>query len=98
MYLMLDLKWQGLASDSSPGNAHLIIYGVKEFQQDVESAVFDSPFSFNSEAMIMETDLDMNNHQIRNSNLKNSSICGVSRMRILEWYRIVALTAVRATI
>ena len=30
-YLMLDLKWQGKAEDSSTANAHLIIYGVKEF-------------------------------------------------------------------
>ena len=46
-YLMLDLKWQGKADDASPtgsaANAHLITYGVKEFQPDVESAVFDSP-------------------------------------------------------
>ena len=39
-YLMLDLKWQGKADDASPGDAHLIIYGVKEFQPDVESAGF----------------------------------------------------------
>ena len=34
----------------------------------------------------------------REHEITSSSICGVSRMRILEWYRIVALTAVRATI
>ena len=71
-YLMLDLKWQGAASDSSPGDAHLIIYGVKEFQPNVESNVYDAPFIFESGAMVMETDLNMNNHQIRNSNLKNN--------------------------
>ena len=39
-YLMLDLKWQGKAEDSSAANAHLIIYGVKEFQPDVEKLPF----------------------------------------------------------
>ena len=53
-YLMLDLKWQGKAEDSSPANAHLIIYGVKEFQPDVESAVFDSPFAIENGVMTME--------------------------------------------
>ena len=53
-YLMLDLKWQGKAEDSSPGDAHLIIYGVKEFQPDVKSAVFDSPFAIENGVMAME--------------------------------------------
>ena len=63
-YLMLDLKWQGKAEDSSPGDAHLIIYGVKEFQPDVESAVFDSPFAIENGTMVMETDLDLNGKRL----------------------------------
>ena len=69
-YLMLDLKWQGEADDASPtgsaANAHLIIYGVKEFQPDVESAVFDSPFTIENGVMVMETDLDLNGKRLLN--------------------------------
>ena len=65
-YLMLDLKWQGKAEDSSPGDAHLIIYGVKEFQPDVESAVFDSPFAIENGVMVMETDLNLNGKRLLN--------------------------------
>ena len=63
-YLMLDLKWQGAASDSSAETAHLIIYGVKEFQPDVSSMVFDYPFSFNSSEMLMHTGLNLNGHKL----------------------------------
>ena len=63
-YLMLDLKWQGAASDSSPETAHLIIYGVKEFQPDVPSQVYDYPFSFNSREMLMHTGLNLNGHKL----------------------------------
>ena len=69
-YLMLDLKWQGEADDSSPGQAYLIIYGVKEFQPDVESAVFDSPFVIENGKMVMETDLDLNEKRLLNHKSK----------------------------
>ena len=69
-YLMLDLKWQGKADDTSPGDAHLIIYGVKEFQPDVESAVFDSPFTIENGVMVMETDLDLNGKRLLNHKSK----------------------------
>ena len=65
-YLMLDLKWQGKAEDVSPGDAHLVIYGVKEFQPDVESVVFDSPFVIENGVMLMETDLDLNGKRLLN--------------------------------
>ena len=73
-YLMLDLKWQGKADDASPGNAHLIIYGVKEFQQDVESAVFDSPFAIENGVMTMETDLNLNGKRLLNYNPKSKAV------------------------
>ena len=69
-YLMLDLKWQGKADDASPGDAHLIIYGVKEFQPDVESAVFDFPFTIENGVMVMETDLDLNGKRLLNHKSK----------------------------
>ena len=77
-YLMLDLKWQGKADDASPtgsaANAHLIIYGVKEFQQDVESAVFDSPFAIENGVMTMETDLNLNGKRLLNYNPKSKAV------------------------
>ena len=73
-YLMLDLKWQGKAEDSSAANAHLIIYGVKEFQPDVESAVFDSPFAIENGVMTMETDLNLNGKRLLNYNPKSKAI------------------------
>ena len=73
-YLMLDLKWQGKAEDSSPGDAHLIIYGVKEFQPDVESAVFDSPFAIENGVMTMETDLNLNGKRLLNYNPKSKAV------------------------
>ena len=77
-YLMLDLKWQGKADDASPtgsaANAHLIIYGVKEFQPDVESAVFDSPFTIENGVMVMETDLNLNGKRLLNYNPKSKAV------------------------
>ena len=73
-YLMLDLKWQGKADDASPGDAHLVIYGVKEFQPDVESAVYDSPFSIENGKMVMETDLDLNGKRLLNYNPKSKAV------------------------
>ena len=73
-YLMLDLKWQGKAEDSSPGDAHLVIYGVKEFQPDVESAVFDSPFTIENGVMVMETDLNLNGKRLLNYNPKSKAV------------------------
>ena len=73
-YLMLDLKWQGKADDASPGDAHLIIYGVKEFQPDVESGVFDSPFAIENGVMVMETDLNLNGKRLLNYNPKSKAV------------------------
>ena len=75
-YLMLDLKWQGKAEDVSPGDAHLVIYGVKEFQPDVESAVFDSPFIIENGVMVMETDLDLNGKSLLNYPKSKAVILG----------------------
>ena len=75
-YLMLDLKWQGKAEDVSPGDAHFVIYGVKEFQPDVESAVFDSPFVIENGVMVMETDLDLNGKRLLNYPKSKAVILG----------------------
>ena len=71
-YIFLDLKWQGTAQDLSKKGAKLIVYGIAGSHDDVPSDVFDAPFAFEGGKMVMETDLDLNNHQILNSNLKNN--------------------------
>ena len=71
-FIYLDLKWKGTAESPPKGDANLIIYGIAGSQPDVESSVYDSPFVFKGGKMVMETDLDLNNHQIRHSNLKNN--------------------------
>ena len=71
-YIFLDLKWQGTAQDLSKKGAKLIVYGIAGSHDDVPSDVFDAPFAFEGGAMVMQTDLNMNNHQILNSNLKNN--------------------------
>ena len=78
-YLRLDLKWQGKADDASPGDAHLIIYGVKEFQPDVESAVFDSPFVIENGVMVMETDLNLNGKRLLGAAKSKAVIFGQYR-------------------
>ena len=72
-YLMLDLKWTGEVGDTSSG-ANLIIYGVKEFQPDVESVVFDSPFTIENGVMVMETDLNLNGKRLLNYNPKSKAV------------------------
>ena len=71
-YIFLDLNWQGTAQDLSKKEAKLIVYGIAGSHDDVPSDVFGAPFAFEGGAMVMQTDLDLNNHQIRNSNLKNN--------------------------
>ena len=71
-YIFLDLKWQGTAQDLSKKGAKLIVYGIAGSHDDVPSDVFDAPFAFEGRKMVMETDLDLNEHKILNSNLKNN--------------------------
>ena len=65
-YIFLDLKWQGTAQDLSKKGAKLIVYGIAGSHDDVPSDVFDAPFAFEGGAMVMQTDLGLNNHQILN--------------------------------
>ena len=65
-FIYLDLKCQRTPETRNEGFANLIIYGVKGFQPDVDSSVYDSPFIFENQKMVMETDLDMNHHRILN--------------------------------
>ena len=82
-YIFLDVKWQGTAQDLSKKGAKLIVYGIAGSHDDVPSDVFDAPFAFEGGAMVMQTDLDLNNHQILNSNLKNNFML-IGRVRSSE--------------
>ena len=73
---MLDLKWQGKAEDVSPEDAHLVIYGVKEFQPDVESAFLILHSSLKNGVMVMETDLDLNGKRLLNYPKSKAVILG----------------------
>ena len=41
-YIYTDLKCQGTASSDTQGIGHLIVYGIKGAQNDVDSAVYDT--------------------------------------------------------
>ena len=66
----MDLKCQGTPETRNQGFADLIIYGVKGFQPDVDSSVYDSPFIFENQKMVIQTDLDLNGHSILNQSPK----------------------------
>ena len=45
---------------------HLIVYGVKETISNVDPSVYDTAFVIENGKMVMETDLDLNNHKFKN--------------------------------
>ena len=61
---------------------HLIVYGVKEAISNVDPSVYDTAFVIENGQMVMQTDLDLNKHRLRNSihyihgylNTKNGNI------------------------
>ena len=63
-YIYIDLKCQGTASSGVQGIGHLIVYGIKGSQNDVDSAVYDTVYPVENGKMVMQTDIDMNNHKI----------------------------------
>ena len=66
-YLMLDLHCRGSPTSPALGQAYLIIYGVSGYHSDVLPTVYDTPYILESGSVVMETDLNMNNHAIINS-------------------------------
>ena len=65
-YIMVDLKCVGSPTTANEGQAYLIIYGIKGNHLDVPADVYDSPFIFENNKTVMETDLDMSNKKIEN--------------------------------
>ena len=55
----------------SPVQGYIIVYGVKDWSDSVDPRVYDSDFykkmfEYKNDNMFMNTELDMNNHRIRN--------------------------------
>ena len=58
-------------SATSPVNARLIVYGIKDWSDNVtpeiyDHQIFEEMFEYDVGDMKMNTDLDLNNHQIKN--------------------------------
>ena len=66
-YLMIDLHCRGSPTSPPLGQAYLIIYGVSGYHSDVSPTVYDAPYILGSGSLIMQANLNMNNHAIINS-------------------------------
>ena len=66
-YLMIDLHCRGSPTSPPLGQAYLIIYGVSGYHSDVSPTVYDTPYILGSSSVIMQANLNMNNHAIINS-------------------------------
>ena len=58
-YIMADLKCGETPTSPTQGQAYLITYGIKGNHSDVPADVYDSPFIFENNKMVIETDLDI---------------------------------------
>ena len=65
---------------------HLIVYGVKETISNVDPSVYDTAFAIENGKMVMETNLDLNNHKITNLDdpLNEGDACNKRSLDILE--------------
>ena len=61
-YLFINLH--GQTTSSTIG--HLIVYGVKGYVSSVEPKVYDTAFVVKNGKMVMQTNIDLNNHKIIN--------------------------------
>ena len=61
-YIFINLH--GKTTSSTTG--HLIVYGVKGYVSSVEPKIYDTVFSVYNGNMVMQTNIDLNNHKIIN--------------------------------
>ena len=64
-FIYLDLH--GTVRDTASVNGHLIVYGVKETVSNVDPSVYDTAFAIENGQMVMQTDLSLNGHLLRDS-------------------------------
>ena len=72
-YLMIDLHCKGSPTSAVKAQAYLIIYGVSGYHSDVSKSVYDRPYILESGKVVMQANLDMNQHAIINSPSLRSS-------------------------
>ena len=72
-YLMIDLHCKGSPTSAVKAQAHLIIYGVSGYHSDVSKSVYDRHYILESGKVVMQANLDINNHEIINSPSLRSS-------------------------
>ena len=58
------INLHGKTTSSTTG--HLVVYGVKGYVSNVDPKVYDTAFVDDNGKMVMETDLDMGNHNLLN--------------------------------
>ena len=68
-YIMIDIHIKG-SSDHNDLPSYMVVYGVKGYQNDVSSSIYDQTFSIENSKMKMKLDLDMSNGNILNFNYK----------------------------
>ena len=61
-FIYLDLH--GSAPGGSRVLAHMVVYGVKGYVPNVDPSVFDTAFVIDNGKMVLETDLNLNGHQV----------------------------------
>ena len=61
-YLFINLH--GKTTSSTTG--HLIVYGVRGYVSNVDANIYDTVFSVNNGNMVLQTNIDMNDHRIIN--------------------------------
>ena len=64
-FIYLDLH--GTVRNKISVNGHLIVYGVKETISNVDPSVYDTAFAIENGQMVMQTDLSLNGHHLRDS-------------------------------
>ncbi|KAL9954501.1 hypothetical protein ACROYT_G042049 [Oculina patagonica] len=68
--LFIDITNPGYFGSKASEQAYLIAYGVKGYQSDVPSDVFEKPFTFSGGDLLLETNLDLNGYELKNYFLK----------------------------